>query len=250
MEISSANNPRFKSWLKVLDSRGARKQGEAILAGKKFWNEVLKEHPERVRAVLCPNTGVLPAADAPVYTMPAELFGRLDIYGTNAPLLLISAPEPPLWQGELAQGLTLFLPFQNPINLGTTIRSAAAFGARVVVMQEAACVYHPKTLRAAGPAIFKTEILQGPDLPSLSALAAQKALPIFALGLNGKNLFDFNFPRNFGLAAGLEGPGLEGIWPRENMLTIPMRPGVESLNAAAAVDISMGAILARRKAVF
>ena len=250
MEITSANNPRFKSWLRALDSRGARKQGEAILAGKKFWAEVLQEHPEQVRAVLCPENIAAPPVAAPVYSLPPALFDRLDIYGTKAPLLLISAPPLPVWSGGLAAGLTLFLPFQNPINLGTTIRSAAALGARVVVMQEAASVYHPKTLRAAGPAVFKAELMQGPDLPALAGIAAKSRLPLFALGLHGGNLFDFPFPEKCGLVAGMEGPGLEGIWPQENMLTIPMRPGVESLNAAAAVDMALGAMLAQRRALF
>ncbi len=243
MEITSANNPRFKGWLKALDSRGARKQGEAILAGRKFLAEVLRDHPERVRALLCHKNSAPPETDAPVYFLSGELFARLDIYGTNAPLLLISAPEPPRWQGNLAPGLTLFLPFQNPINLGTIIRSAAAVGAQVVVMAESASIYNPKTLRAAGPAVFKVKIMQG---PSLADLTSHLNLPLFALGLHGENLFDFRFPDTFGLVAGIEGPGLEGIWPHENMLTIPMCPGVESLNAAAAVDISLGAVLAQR----
>ena len=155
--------------------------------------------------------------------------------------MLISAPEPPAWPGSLERGITLFLPFQNPINLGTIIRSAAALGAQVVVTTEAANIYHPKTLRAAGPGIFKTKIMQG---PSLSELAGLTSLPLFALGLNGNNLFRFKFPATFGLVAGMEGPGLEDIWPQENMLTIPMQPGVESLNAGAAVDMALGAILA------
>ena len=247
MQISSASNPRYKSWQKALDSRGIRKQNEAILAGKKFLSEVLRDHPERVQAVLLRDgmdapqaPGALPG-NIQMYSMPAELFAALDIYGTDAPLMLISAPEPPVWGGSLPPGLTLFLPFQNPINLGTIIRSAAAFGAQVVVLKEAANIYHPKTLRAAGPGLFKTTIMQG---PSLAGLAEYIDLPLFALGLNGENLFKFKFPQSFGLVAGMEGPGLEAVWPKRNLLTIPMQPGVESLNAAAAVDISLGAIFA------
>ena len=111
----------------------------------------------------------------------------------------------------------------------------------MVATTEAANIYHPKTLRAAGPGIFKAKIMQG---PSLSELAGLTGLPLFALGLNGSNLFRFKFPATFGLVAGMEGPGLEEIWPQENMLTIPMQPGVESLNAGAAVDMALGAILA------
>lgn len=181
--------------------------------------------------------------DWPLYTLPADMFAELDIYGTNAPLLIIKATEPPLWSGKLADGLTLFLPFQNPINLGTTIRSAAAFGANVVLLREAVNLYHPKTLRAAGPALFKTSLQQGPDLQEL---ASYSHLPLYALALKGDNIFSFDFPAQMGLVAGREGPGLEDIWPQQRRLTIPMQPGVESLNAAAAMDMAVAMVAAFR----
>lgn len=249
LEITSESNPRYKSWLKSLESRGIKKQGEAILAGKKFLTEILAEHPERVHAAICREESEIELyyptgfdIDLQIYTMPNELFAKLDIYGTNAPLLVISAPPLPLWDEQLEQGITLFLPFQNPINLGTIIRSAAALNANVVVLQEAANIYHPKTLRAAGPNIFKANIKQG---PALADLAQYINLPLFSLGLNGENLFQFQFPETFGLVAGMEGPGLEESWPQKNMLTIPMQAGVDSLNAGAAVDMALGVILSK-----
>lgn len=182
----------------------------------------------------------------PLYILPPDMFAELDIYGTSAPLLIIKAIEPPQWNGELAEGLTLFLPFQNPINLGTTIRSAAALGAEVVILCEAVNLYHPKTLRAAGPALFKASLQQGPDLTELAQLAAQTHLPLYALALKGDNLFSFDFPATMGLVAGREGPGLEDIWPQQKRLSIPMQPGVESLNAAAAMDMALAVALASR----
>ena len=248
VEISSAQNPRYKNWLKLLDGRGIRKQEMALIAGRKVLDEYLRQFPDRVVGVIvkkAEDAEGLPAADGcPVYLLPGDLFAALDIYGIRGPLLLASAPPLPVWDGTLPEGLTVFLPFQSPINLGTTIRSAAAFDASVVVLREAAMPYLPKSLRASGPAIFQVPLFQG---PGLEELAAGGNLPVFALSPRGKSIFDFPFEEygNIGLVAGMEGPGLDEYWPEARRISIPMAARVESLNASVAMSIAMACRLGR-----
>ncbi|MDR1125701.1 MAG: RNA methyltransferase [Deltaproteobacteria bacterium] len=249
--IGSPRNPRYKNWLKLLDGRGIKKQEQAILAGRRFIEEILEQFPERALALLAPVSarppfpkGLEALAErlpprAAVYALPPELFASLDIYGIKEPLLLVSAPAPPDWNRELEDGLTVFLPFQNPINLGTCIRSAAAFGARVVLLEEAATPYLPKCLRASGPSIFQAPPSRGPSLRELAELAAGKNLPLYGLSPRGGNIYKTAFPRRLGLVAGLEGPGLDDCWPAERRLSIPMQGRVESLNAAVSMSIGM-----------
>ena len=240
MEISSAQNPRYKTWLKLLDARGIKKHGQALLFGRKIIDEVLGQFAGRVDGIIIRReedaAGLAMPAECPVYLLPHDLFAALDIYGIKGPILLVSAPPLPRWDETLPQGLTVFLPFQNPINLGTTIRSAAALGASVVLLQEAATPYLPKCLRASGPAIFQVPLFQG---PSLEQLAGYGALPIFALSPKGENIFSFPFMETMGLVAGMEGPGLDAYWPVEKRLSIPRASQVESLNAAVAMGIAM-----------
>ena len=241
-EISSAQNPRYKNWLKLLDGRGIKKQEMALIAGRKVLGEFLQQFPERVQGVILKKVedaaSLAVPEDCPLYLLPPDLFAALDIYGIREPLLLVSAPLLPEWNGNLAEGLTVFLPFQSPINLGTTIRSAAAFGATVVLLHEAAMPYLPKCLRASGPAIFQVPLFRG---PSLEQLATYGHLPIFALSPKGENIFGFPFAAypGMGLVAGMEGPGLDAFWPEEKRLSIPMASNVESLNASVAMGIAM-----------
>lgn len=256
LEIASPQNPRYKNWLKLLDGRGIKKQEQALLAGRRFIEEVLEQFPDRALALLAPaskSDSLKPLAAklpsrAAVCLLPPELFASVDIYGIKEPLLLISAPAPPAWNRELEDGLTIFLPFQNPINLGTCIRSAAAFGARVVLLKEAASPYLPKCLRASGPSIFQAPPCQGPSLRELAELAVQKNLPIYGLSPRGASLYQADLARRMGLVAGMEGPGLDGYWPPERRLSIPMQGQVESLNAAVSMSIGMSFYCAKSPA--
>ena len=246
MEISSAQNPRYKTWQRLLDARGIKKHGQMLIAGRKIINEVLDQFPQRVEGVILRNeprnqedvANLALPPDCPVYLLPHDLFAALDIYGIKEPILLAQAPTLPEWIGSLSTGLTVFLPFQSPINLGTTIRSAAAFGAAVVLLREAASPYLPKCLRASGPAVFQVSLFQG---PSLEELAKHTHLSIFALSPKGENIFSFPFSRfkEIGLVAGMEGPGLDVYWTKEKRLSIPMTSQVESLNASVAMGIAM-----------
>lgn len=254
LDISSEQNPRYKAWRSLLDGRGIKKQQEAIVSGLKIIREILNLFSQRAKGLIVRHPNELnalgnvplplPETGFTIFQVPPELFAALDIYGINAPLLLISAPPLPTWDETLAPGLTLFLPFQNPINLGTTIRSAAALGAPVVLLKEAASPYLPKSLRASGPALLQTPLLQGPTLAEL-ALHSRR-LPLYALSPVGQDIFQFEFPPDCGLVAGMEGPGLTGEWPEERQLSIPMRAGVESLNAAMAVSMALACQMAGR----
>jgi 16S rRNA (guanine527-N7)-methyltransferase len=166
------------------------------------------------------------------------LFRELDTAGTHSPLLLLRVPDMPAWSDEdpWPEGCTLFVPFQDPENVGAVIRSAAAFGAaRVVLLREAAHPFHPRSSRAAGPALFQVPLCLG---PSIHDLAARQA-PLIALATDGPELGKSPLPGRFGLIPGVEGPGLPEHLRQGPRRRIAMEPGVESLNAATATAIAL-----------
>lgn len=249
--IHSRENARFKRIRSLHASRGVKKHGQTLVAGRRLVAEFLRERPADVEAVV-----VSSAADAgvpetgsgvtklPCLTFVPELFRELDFLGAGSPLLVVRVPEIPTWpaaapRGESGSdsqgltGLTVFLPLSDPENLGAAIRSCAAFGAdRIVLLKEAAHPFHPRALRAAAGQTWRTSLLNGPALHELNA----GSLPLFALDMHGDDLNNFTPPPNFGVLVGEEGSGVPEQL-RFSRLRIPMRAGVESLNAGVALGI-------------
>jgi 16S rRNA (guanine527-N7)-methyltransferase len=238
--ITSGQNPLFKDLKKLLTGRGIRKAGQAIVAGARPTAEILARRPKCCQAWLSCDDQPPPPAHSPAslqwIRMPRDLFEQLDVFGTRAPLLCIRLPEIRPWLPEegFPQGCSLIVPFQDPENVGAAIRSAAAFGAaQVILLAESAHPFHPKALRASGGNALNVRLRQGPALMDLPP-----HLPIVALSAEGDDIRRIPLPPSFGLLAGLEGPGLPQAW-RLKAVRIPIRPEVESLNAAAAAAVAL-----------
>lgn len=241
-EIQSAANPWFKQALELLTGRGIRKHGLALLAGKKIVEEVLRDYSKYVLAWVSDSHATAAHPSLPQscewLRLSDPLFRQLDVSGTHGPLLLVRVPEIGTWndQTNWPDGCTLFVPLQDPENVGAVLRSAAAFGvARVVLLREAAHPFHPKSARAAGPALFQTRLEWGPALEELTISGATW----FALAAQGCDLAQVHWPERFGLVVGIEGTGLPDALASPTRVRIPIHNQVESLNAATATAIAL-----------
>ncbi|MFO0952314.1 MAG: 16S rRNA (guanine(527)-N(7))-methyltransferase RsmG [Isosphaeraceae bacterium] len=240
-EVSSEVNPTLKLCRELLTGRGIRKQGRALISGARFVSEVLERHPESAESWLTGSKGPPPPETASGLTwirLADPLFREIDVSGTHSPILMIRVPEMPTWsdEPEWPSGCTLFVPFQDPENVGAVIRSAAAFSAaRVVLLREAAHPFHPRSVRASGPALLEVPLLHGPSVQEL----ASTRHPLIALAMDGDELEGSPFPETFGLVPGLEGPGLPEHLREGERRRIPIASGVESLNAATAAAVAL-----------
>ena len=238
--IESEQNNAFKELKKLLTSRGIKKQEKALIAGTKQVREIIRDFPERCDAWISNDTQSPPPEDAPDalawYQLSPQLFQTLDVNGTQSPLLLVTTPRIGKWQGNdgFREGCTLLVPFQDPENVGTVIRSAVAFGVKqVVLLAESAHPYHPKAIRASGGAVLYATLYQGPSIAELP-----DGLPVVALSGEGRDIAESAFPGAFGLLPGVEGTGLPDHL-RANAVAIPVSDCVESLNAATATGIAL-----------
>ncbi len=248
--ITSADNAAFKAMKKTASGASVKKTERTIVGGRKLILEAaarlpdlceslvlfdgLREDDDAVNALVA-----LFAERGRLYVLKKSLYNELDVSGTNGPLLVVRVPELAEWDGSAAEGCTLLVPFQDPANAGAVIRTAAAFGARrVVMLREAVNPFHPRCVRASGGAVFGVPVLRGPSIGELARFREEKGFELVALDSSGEPIADFRFPGGFALLAGVEGPGLPDAL-RANAVSIPMEGGVESLNAAVAASIAL-----------
>ena len=240
-DIDSPRNPTFRKFLKILKGEGIKKHGLAFLSGPKQVGEVFKDLPDLCVGIVVSKKHDVPKEAMPdqitVYRLGTDLFREIDAHGTKQPILLIRVDPLPEWVDKhWPSGCTLFVPFQDPSNVGAVIRSAAAFGvSRAVMLREAAHPFHHKSIRAAGSSILRVPLFEGPSIKELE----KTRVPLITLSAKGKNIARYKFPNTFGLLPGLEGPGLPETLRNATPLAIPMEPGIESINAALATGIAL-----------
>lgn len=137
---------------------------------------------------------------------------------------------------------------QDPGNLGTMIRSAAAAGASALVVTPGTVdVFSPKVVRATAGALF---LLPCIDVPSLGALSASKLSLVGTSSHEqaGSVAYDeFDFTGRVALVMGNEAAGLDASAPIDAWVTIPHVGPVESLNVAMATTVLSFEIARQRK---
>ncbi len=238
--IESEHNEVFKDLKRLLTVRGIRKRQNALISGPKQVGETLRDLAGMCLAWVSAGDADPPPPGSPEnlqwIQLAPPLFQILDVFGTHRPLLLVGIPEIDAWDAGkgLPEGCTVFVPFQDPENVGAVVRSAVAFGVnQLILLEESAHPYHPKAMRASGGAVLRAKFLEGPSIHGLPA-----HLPIFALSSEGTDIARFAFPERFGLLPGIEGPGLPPRW-KHTAIGIPIQREVESLNAATATAVAL-----------
>lgn len=239
-QIDSAQNPQFKTWAGLLESRGIRKSGQFLLAGLKTVPEALTRWPQLFTRILIRHPEWIADWPLPDHVQPVvlagPLFRELDVSGTDYPILVGQVPDmPPADLSAPPQGLELVCALGDPANLGALLRSAASFGvSKVILLEDSAHPFHPKCLRAASNGAFSLTLARGGRWADLETAAG----PLLALDAAGEDLATFAWPQDARLVLGEEGQGVPAGLPATR-LTIPTTGHVESLNATVAASIAL-----------
>lgn len=248
MIIESKDNKHFKEFRKLTTIDGARKYGKVIVSGKKLLRELAQSASGSCLALIthehyADDDAAIKtlierfAAAGSLHLLKKHLFNELDTFNTGAPLLVIQIPEILEWDFSLAEGCTLLIPFQDPLNVGAVIRSAAGFGVKKIIMlKEAAHPFHPRSIKASAGAVFTVNLCRGPSIHELKSVCDRRKLEIISLDISGAPVSRYAFPKQFLLLPGLEGQGV----PEElkaGAVSIPISSSVESLNAAIAASV-------------
>lgn len=241
--ISSTDNPLFRKARTLWKGRMIRKHGLALAHGRRLVSELIASEKSRIEAVFVSEReaeeGARLSADnprLPVRFLAHALMSELDPHHVGGPVALLRVNEPAeLTPAHDLAGVSVLLPLGDPENLGAALRSCLALGAdRAILLAEAAHPFHPKAIRASAGACFGLELLVGPALRDLRDFAQ----PLFVLDGAGADYRSTDYPGSLGLLVGEEG----GRIPSDiqaTRISIPIRSGVESLNANVALSLAL-----------
>ncbi|MBM4193369.1 MAG: RNA methyltransferase [Gemmatimonadetes bacterium] len=135
---------------------------------------------------------------------------------------------------------------QDPGNVGTLLRTAAALGASAVVaLPGTADVWNAKVVRSGAGAHFRLPVVQA-ELADLSTVLAELGMPLWASDASGTDIgvMGKGAPKRIALAVGNEGAGVSDAVRASaaGVVSLPMTPGAESLNVTVAAGIILYAL--------
>lgn len=249
--ISSRDNAQYKQLRQLATSAQARKKtNQTLLDGIHLcqaWlehkgspsscvvSESARTHAE-VEAIL----EVCASLECPILLMPDALFTPLSQVENGIGLLFLI--ETPQVSGHtILDGAAVLLDgVQDPGNLGSILRTAAAAGiARVYCGTSTVLAWSPKVLRAGMGAHFVLDVVENVDLHALIAAAR---VPVFATSSHTPfSLYAQDLTMPCAWLFGNEGHGVsESLLDLcTRRLSIPQNPSVESLNVAASAAICL-----------
>lgn len=243
--IQSKDNPFYKELLKISTLAKTRsKAGQTLLDGAHLLKSCLDAGllPRQILINSAPSAEIsallarLP--DVPVTQLDDRLFADLsELKSATGILALIDIPHPEV---QICRFALLLEAIQDPGNLGSMIRSAAAAGCDAVFLSPTcADAWSPRVLRAAMGGHFCLNIYENQDLIKVAGEFSGKRL---ATTLQAKDsLYQCDLRGDIAFMMGNEGAGLSEQLRAlaTHPVTIPMPGKVESLNAAAATAICL-----------
>jgi TrmH family RNA methyltransferase len=256
--VASRDNAAYKALARLAASGSQRRrEGVSLLDGAHLLGAFL-DSGRKPQAVALNAAGlgdpeiaslVERSAPARVTLLADALFKSLS--SVDSPTGVIACVKTPAPVEVAADAsLVLFLEnIQDPGNVGTLLRSAAAAGAgHVLLSPTCAFAWSPKVLRAGMGAHFAVNIVEGADAAAF--LARYRGNTVALAGEARSSLYDLDLKGPTAFLIGNEGAGLSGDLRRAARVQarIPMPGRVESLNAGTAGSLCLFEAVRQRSA--
>ena len=265
--ITSRQNPTVKLVCALSDKKGRRETGAFRFDGIKLFCEAVACRLDILQVVLsqAADGRVLSALEsairdgavdgAKVTLVSEQLFEKISEERAPEGIITVAANIAQMhsricgddvrgYSVEDGERLLIAESHRDPGNLGTVIRSCAALGIdRLVISDDCADLYNPKTIRGAMGGLFRLriDILDADALPDAIRSLRRNGRRVYAAALHKDALTvgRMEMKRGDCFVIGNEGHGLsDGVIDAcDACAMIPMTENSESLNAAAAAAI-------------
>ena len=258
IHITSRDNSRTKLVRKLATRKGRSEERRFVAEGRNLVTEIIERGldvdfimvPESLLSESGSDAARMAASltDSPDVTLCAvddREFARLTDAGDGISMLAVvrmqDRGEEVIRELPPEDNILILDRLQDPGNLGTVIRTAAAAGyGAVIAVSGTADIYSPKVLRATAGMVFAIPVIYVHGAAEAGELAGTRRLVVTAVD-GGIPYYEEDLRQGVALVIGNEGRGVseEMMEMADVRVTLPMKGNVESLNAAAAAAILM-----------
>jgi tRNA G18 (ribose-2'-O)-methylase SpoU len=253
--IDSVDDPRIAVFRDLKSAFAKRRQFLFVVEGLTLTERLLASGL-RVASVLADGRHIerlhaqMPE-DAPLYTTQRDMIREVAGFKFHRGVLGCGHRPSRLHLRSLMESapprttIVVCVGIQDPENLGSIVRSSAAFGVQAVVLgPSCADPFSRRVARTSMGANLKVPIVESRDFKSdLLSLRRDFDVRLVATVLeeSGRPLSAAERPERTALLLGSEGLGLEPEWVElcDHRVTIPMSRGVDSLNVSVAAGICL-----------
>jgi tRNA G18 (ribose-2'-O)-methylase SpoU len=253
IHIDSADDPRLAVY-RDLKSPLAKRRGERFVVESLLLVERLLASDLRVASVLTEQRFVdrvlpLVSSDTTVYVIPRSLVREITGFRFHRGVLACghrpASPDLRRLMRSIAAPTTLAvcIGIQDPENLGSVIRSSAAFGVPLILLgPNCADSFSRRVARTSMGANFRVPVIEPADLAAeLTVLRDEFNTQLVATVLDesARPLEEVPPAARTALLFGSEGYGLDQPWIDlcDVRVRIPMQPSIDSLNVSVAAGI-------------
>ena len=138
---------------------------------------------------------------------------------------------------------------EDPHNLGSIIRSCECAGVQGIIMEKRNCCdVNATVMKVSAGALNYVKIAKVANLPQTIDVLKKRGIWVYSIELGGENIYKSNLKGDIAIVIGSEGFGTRKLVKEkcDQVLTLPMKGKVNSLNASNACAIALFEALRQR----
>lgn len=245
--ISSEQNSRIKNIVKLQEkSRERKKQGLFVIDGLREIKEALNSGVLVEEIFICPEIvgeNFSDFSDVKTSYVSKNVYQKISYKEKAAGVLAVARPqdlELETLKVKKNPLIVILEAVEKPGNLGAVVRSAYAAGVEMIIINdEQTDIYNPNVIRASEGLIFKLPVIVASRENTIKFLQKNKIKVLAAALIGAKNYVDANYQEGVAILLGTEATGLSKEWLKvaDEIIKIPMKPGIDSLNVSVSAAI-------------
>lgn len=250
--ISSTDNKMIKEARSLNDKKFRRELGKFLVDGEKLVREIVcgagvadKIFVDSTK--LSEFDYILKKFDGRVVPVTSKVMASLSENNTPQGIIAeVQMNETGEFQPEPNQPILILDRIQDPGNMGTIIRTATAVGINTIVLIDCTDAYAPKVIRSSSGGVFYLDIFRLSE-NEIATYCKNHDIELLVADMAGENIFNSKIEnKNFALVIGNEGQGVSEYFKTHGrIISLPMKPLMESLNAGISASVLMYTLLGK-----